>query len=112
MKKTPSWVKPTHDRTKTCVTNENKFSDQETGIFYNLLKIISLQKECGNISKRSETRNSFHNSDFTNINKVYKTTNVLAEEFRTMIKNDRELFLQEYNKIENKIMTLMETLKN
>lgn len=72
--------------------------------------------ECGNYSKRSESRNSFHDRDGSknnaNINKVYKTTNVLAEEFRRMIKSDREQFLQEYNKIENKIMCLMENLKN
>lgn len=70
--------------------------------------------DCGNYSKRSESRNSFHDSsrNHANINKVYKTTNVLAEEFRRMIRNDREQFLQEYNKIENKIMGLMENLKN
>ena len=47
--------------------------------------------ECGNYSKRSESRNSFHDSskNHANINK----------------------FLQEYNKIENKIMGLMENLK-
>lgn len=58
------------------------------------------------------TRNSFNSSkDLQNLNKVYNSTNNLAEEFRNMIKKDREQFLNDYNRIENTLITLMEVLK-
>lgn len=121
-----SWVVPTQDQIRNSFTNLNKLSDQDSNSrnslrnenkistqgFFKKFHVFFFLIEGLNISKRSDSKYSLQSNDFSHINKVFKSTNVLAEDFRDMIKSDRKVFLQDYNKIENKLMLLMEAFKN